>query len=60
MLIESINQYSIFVDEYEVERYRHGLASYELLARVTLNDHSILHLKDYLFRDQERKYAYQW
>lgn len=60
MLLDQVRKYSDVVEDYEVERFRKEPSSYQLIAFVSFSDHTKLHLRDYLFRDQTRKYAYHW
>lgn len=60
MLLDLANQYSDIIGKIEVERFRIVGSSYELRAIFLLNDMSKLYVKDYLFLDGTRKYAYHW
>jgi len=60
MLLDLAKQYSDIIQQIEVERFRVAGASYELRAVISLNDGSKLFVKDYLFLDGTRKYAYHW
>lgn len=58
MLLELAKRYSDLIQEIEIERFRVVGASYELRAVISLRDGSKLFVKDYLFLDGTRKYAY--
>ena len=58
MLLELARQYADIIQAIEVERFRIVGASYELRLTIVLNDGSTLFIKDYLFLDGTRKYAY--
>ena len=60
MLLELTRQYADIIQDVEVERFRVVGASYELRASIVLKDGSTLFVKDYLFVDGTRKYAYHW
>lgn len=60
MLYEVLAQYAAIVREVSVERFRFIETAYELRASITLRDGSVVHVRDYLFRDGTRKYAYHW
>lgn len=60
MLLDLAKRYSDLVKEIEVERFRVVGASYELRVIFSLRDGSKLFVKDYLFLDGARKYAYHW
>ena len=60
MLLELARQYADIIQAIEVERFRSVGASYEFRALFTLHDGSQLFVKDYLFVDGTRKYAYHW
>ena len=60
MLLELARQYADIIQAIEVERFRSVGASYAFRALITLHDGSQLFVKDYLFVDGTRKYAYQW
>ena len=58
MLLELARRYGDIIQAIEVERFRIVGASYELRAVITLQDGAKLFVKDYLFLDGTRKYAY--
>ena len=60
MLLELARRYADIIQTIEVERFRIVGTSYELRAIITLKDGSQLFMKDYLFLDGTRKYAYHW
>lgn len=60
MLRDLAKQYAAIVQGIEVEKFRIVGASYELRATFSLKDGSRLFIKDYLFLDGTRKYAYHW
>ena len=60
MLLDLAKRYYDLVQEIEVERFRIVGASYELRVVFSLRDGSKLFVKDYLFLDGARKYAYHW
>jgi len=60
MLLDLVKQYPDLIQEVEVERFRVVGASYELRAALLLKDGSRLFVKDYVFLDGTRKYAYHW
>ena len=60
MLFEILAQYRDIVRDVRVERFRFIETTHELQATITLRDGSLLHVRDYVFRDGTRKYAYHW
>ena len=60
MLLELARRYADIIQTIEVERFRLVGASYELRATIVLKDGSRVFVKDYLFLDGTRKYAYHW
>lgn len=60
VLLDLAKQYADIVQSIEVEKFRIVGASYELRATFLLKDGSRLFVKDYLFLDGTRKYAYHW
>ena len=60
MLLELARRYADIIQAIEVERFRIVGASYEFRASIALKDGSTLFVKDYLFLDGTRKYAYHW
>jgi hypothetical protein len=48
------------VREVNLIRFREEHRSYEWVAEAVLLDDSVLRIKDYLFLDGSRKYAYHW
>jgi hypothetical protein len=60
MLTELRRDFPDLVDAIDVIRFREGKGSFQLIARVLLQDDSLIHVKEYLFEDGSRKYAYHW
>jgi hypothetical protein len=60
VLLDLAKRYSDVIQQVEVERFRIEGDSYELRAVFVLADQSKLFVKDYLFLDGTRKYAYHW
>jgi hypothetical protein len=60
VLLELARQYADIIQAIEVERFRIVGASYEFRASIKLKDGSTWFVKDYLFLDGSRKYAYHW
>ena len=60
MLLNLARRYADLIRAIEVERFRVVGASYELRAVLTLQDGAQLFVKDYLFLNGTRKYAYHW
>jgi hypothetical protein len=60
VLYEVLARYDAIIRAVAVERFRHFGSAHELRASITFSDESILHVRDYLFRDGSRKYAYHW
>ena len=60
MLLRILKHYADIVQDIQVERFRRVGTSYELRAVIFLRDGAKLYVKDYLYQDGIRKYAYQW
>ncbi|MCK6556841.1 DUF6516 family protein [Candidatus Binatia bacterium] len=60
MLYEILAQHADVIHEVTIERFRYLEAAHELRASIALRDGSVVHVRDYLFRDGTRKYAYHW
>jgi hypothetical protein len=60
MLLDLVKQYPDLIQTIEIERFRVVGTSYELKAALWLKDGSRLFVKDYVFLDGTRKYAYHW
>ncbi len=60
MLFEILRPYRDIVRDVRVERFRSIETAHELRASIVFRDGSILHVRDYLFRDGTRQYAYHW
>jgi hypothetical protein len=60
VLYELLARHADLIHDVNVERFRTIETAHELRASVTLIDGSVLHVRDYLFRDGTRKYAYHW
>ncbi len=59
-MIKVIKQFSKLIQDYQVEKYRTIENSYQLVFKITFIDNSELHVSDYLFLDEKRKYAYHY
>jgi len=60
VLYEVLARHADIIREVTIERFRYIDIAHELRASITLPDGSVLHVRDYLFRDGTRKYAYHW
>lgn len=60
MLLDLLRRYPDLIAEIEVERFRVVGESYAINATVHLKDGSRVFMKEYLFLDGTRKYAYHW
>jgi len=60
MLLKALREFSDIIEEVHVDRFVHVANTYELKAWMKIKDSSILNIKDYLFTDGTRKYAYHW
>jgi hypothetical protein len=60
MLSKALRKFSEIIDTVEVDRFVRVGNTYELRVSLTLKDKSRLTVKDYLFADGKRKYAYHW
>jgi len=48
------------IESYQVLQYEHEGLLHRIKLRVVFIDDSILHVKEYRFLDDSRKYAYNW
>jgi hypothetical protein len=60
VLFELLRPYRDIVRGVRVDRFRSIEAAHELRAHIVFRDASVLHVRDYVFRDGTRKYAYHW
>lgn len=60
MFYNVIKDFSEMIVTYSVIKFEKFGSAVSLVAQIEFNDHSILHIKDYLFSDGTRKYAYHW
>jgi len=60
VLYEVLARHADIIREVTIERFRYIDIAHELRASIALPDGSVLHVRDYLFRDGTRKYAYHW
>jgi hypothetical protein len=60
VLYEVLAQHADLIREVTIERFRALGAAHELRASITLLAGSVLHVRDYVFGDGTRKYAYHW
>jgi hypothetical protein len=59
-LLELFEQYAGLFDSWNIKVFEQENESYQLQINAVLTDGSRLELRDYLFLDNTRKYAYQW
>lgn len=59
-MIATIKAFADIVASYNITRYRQYGGAYEFVAAIEFTDGSTLHLRDYLFSDGSRKYAFHW
>jgi hypothetical protein len=60
MLLDIFDLYEEIIDDYEIISFRSEAGSYELIAVLQFVVTSELYIKEYLFQDTVRKYAYHW
>ena len=60
MIYNLVEHYSDIVSEYEVFDFRRYGTARALVAGITFLDGSMLHIRDYLFADGQRKYSFHW
>jgi hypothetical protein len=60
MLLKALRRFAAIIEEVRVDRFVRVANTYELKASIKFKDGSILSIKDYLFADGVRKYAYHW
>lgn len=59
-MLHLFDQYASLFHSWQVTRYEQEGDAYLLHVSVLMRDGSQLAIRDYLFTDQSRKYAYQW
>lgn len=60
MLFDALAQFRDIIRDVRIERFRSVGTAHELRARIVFRDNSVLHIRDYLFQNGSRKYAYHW
>ena len=58
MLVKLYKNNSDLIAGIEIKRFRKERNSYELIATLILRDNTKIYIKEYLFSNGERKYAY--
>ncbi len=59
-MIAHFASFSDIINSYDIKRYRQFGGTYEFNAVVEFKDYSTLHIRDYLYGDGSRKYAFHW
>ncbi|MFO7540408.1 MAG: DUF6516 family protein [Chloroflexota bacterium] len=59
-MLHLFDQYTALFQSWQVTRYEQEGEAYLLHVTALMQDDSRLAIRDYLFTDQSRKYAYQW
>jgi hypothetical protein len=60
MFYKLVQDYAEIIAHYAVTDFRQFGNAASLVAHIELIDHSVLHIKDYLFIDGTRKYSFHW
>lgn len=60
MLYNLLRRYQRILKDFQVKKFKSVQNAHELLMDLTFKDDSKLSIKDYLFLDGTRKYAYHW
>jgi hypothetical protein len=60
VLYNLLRRYGDVIRTYQVRRFRRLQNAHELVMEMTLKDGSKLAIKDYMFLNGTRKYAYHW
>lgn len=59
-MIAIFDSFAEIIAAYDIKRYRQYGGAYEFVAVVHFSDNSSLYIRDYLFLDGSRKYAFHW
>jgi hypothetical protein len=59
-MIATFQFFAEIIVSYDIKRYRQYGGAYELVAVVHFTNNSSLHIRDYVFIDGSRKYAFHW
>ena len=59
-MLDLLSRYKRFIKSFHVSSYELEGENYRFKAEVTFTDDSSLSIKEYLFQNYERKYAYHW
>ena len=59
-MIATLKQFAEIISAYDISKYRQYGGAYEFVAVIHFIDNSSLHIRDYLFLDGSRKYAFHW
>ncbi|MEK7262901.1 MAG: DUF6516 family protein [Bacteroidota bacterium] len=59
-MISVLEEFSNVIVSYEIKTFRDYGVHYEFVAIARLKNNSTLHIRDYRFRNGERKYSYHW
>lgn len=60
MLYNLVQKYADIIERYWVTDFKKFGSAMSLIAHIEFIDHSLLHIKDYLFINGTRRYAYHW
>ncbi len=59
-MLDQIGKYKHLIKSFHVHCYEQEEGSFRFNAQITFTDDSNLFIKEYLFDNKERKYAYHW
>lgn len=60
MILDILEKYSDIIVSYEIHKFRILGIAYELVMEIQFVQNTRLHVRDYLFMDSSRKYAFHW
>ena len=59
-MLDLIAKYEHFIKSFHIPLYEHEGEIFRLKVQLTFTDDSTLFVKEYVFKNKERKYAYHW
>jgi hypothetical protein len=59
-MLDLVARYEHFIKDFRVSLYEHEENIFRLKAKMIFTDGTTLSIKEYVFENKERKYAYHW
>ncbi len=60
MILDILQRFPELIQSYEIQKFRITGNAYEIVLEIQLPQGNSLHVRDYMFKDESRKYSFHW